>query len=39
MQETISPELSKEEFWRLVEQTRYHLAMCPCEVCRKVRKA
>lgn len=29
----------EREFWRLVELTKHHGAMCPCDACKKVRAA
>lgn len=29
----------EREFWRLVELTKYHGTMCPCDACKKVRAA
>jgi len=31
--------LNAREFWRLVELTKHHGAMCPCDTCKKVRKS
>lgn len=31
--------MSNKEFWRLVELTKCHREMCPCDACVKVRKA